>query len=120
MCESILVVEDNNDLLLLFRLVLESAGYKVTTVDNGQDALDSIEKVQPQLILMDVMMPKISGLEVARQIKEELSYQGLPILLVSGVDHLKQEQLDNSKADDILYKPFDLNDLILRVAELIA
>jgi CheY-like chemotaxis protein len=120
MCESILVVEDNNDLLLLFRLVLESAGYKVTTVDNGQDALNFLETIQPRLVLMDIMMPKISGLEVARQIKEKLNYQALPILLVSGVDHLKQEQLDNSKADDIIYKPFDLDILISRVAELIA
>jgi CheY-like chemotaxis protein len=120
MCESILVVEDNNDLLLLFRLVLESAGYKVTTVDNGQDALNFLETIQPRLVLMDIMMPKISGLEVARQIKEKLNYQALPILLVSGVDHLKEEQLDDSKADDIIYKPFDLDILISRVAELIA
>ncbi|MGL5075609.1 MAG: response regulator [Waterburya sp.] len=120
MCESILVVEDNNDLLLLFRLVLESEGYKVTTVDNGHDALNFLETVQPRLVLMDIMMPKISGLEVARQIKEKLNYQSLPILLVSGVDHLKDEQLDDSKADDIIYKPFDLDILISRVAELIA
>jgi CheY-like chemotaxis protein len=120
MCESILVVEDNNDLLLLFRLVLESAGYKVTTVNNGQDALNFLETVQPHLILMDVMMPKISGLEVARQIKEQLNYQSLPILLVSGVDRLKEKQLDDSKADDIIYKPFDLDYLISRVGELIS
>ncbi|MGL5939778.1 MAG: response regulator [Waterburya sp.] len=120
MCKSILVVEDNNDLLLLFRLVLESAGYKVTTVDNGQDALNFLETVQPRLVLMDIMMPKISGLEVARQIKEKLNYQSLPILLVSGIDHLKDEQLNDSKANDIIYKPFDLDILISRVAELIA
>lgn len=63
----------------------------------------------------------VSFIDVTRyQIKEKFNYQSLPILLVSGVDRLKEEQLDDSKADDIIYKPFDLDILISRVAELIA
>lgn len=120
MCKSILVVEDNDDLLLLFRLVLESAGYQVETVDNGQDALNVLGKLRPKLILMDVMMPKISGLEVARKIKDQLGFHSLPILLVSGIDQIREEQLVNSRADGILYKPFDLDDLTSRVQGLIS
>nr|MDJ0572191.1 response regulator [Pleurocapsa sp. MO_192.B19] len=116
--QSILVVEDNDDLLLLLRLILESAGYQVETVDNGRDALAHIEQYKPQLILMDIMMPEISGLQVAREIKEQPDYKALPILLVSAVDHLKDEQLFKSKADGIIYKPFDLDDLVSRVAQL--
>lgn len=118
MSNPILVVEDNEDLLVLFKLVLESAGYQVATADNGTDALKYIDKIQPQMILMDIMMPEISGLQVARNIKQRKDYRSLPILLVSALDRLEDEQLQNSKADDILYKPFDLDDLIFKVEQL--
>lgn len=118
MSNSILVVEDNDDLLVLFKLILESAGYKVETASDGKEALDCLEHTLPQLILMDVMMPGISGLQVTRTIKEQSDYQSLPVILVSAIDCLKDEQLSKSKADDIIYKPFDLDDLLSRVAEL--
>ena len=118
MSESILVVEDNQDLSLLFKLVLESAGYQVATLDDGRDALAQVEKIQPQLVLMDIMMPETNGLQVSRHIKEQYNYQSLPILLVSALDCLQQEQLDRSKADDIIYKPFDLDYLISKVKQM--
>ena len=120
MSNSILVVEDNEDLMVLFQLVLESAGYKVTAVSNGKDALDYLGDVQPQLILMDIMMPGVSGLEITRKIKDESDYRSLPVVLVSAIDCLRDEQLLSSKADDIIYKPFDINDLIGKVDQLIA
>lgn len=91
MSESILVVEDNDDLSLLFKLVLESAGYHVATLDDGRDALAQVEKLQPQLVLMDIMMPETNGLQVSRHIKEKSDYQSLPILLVSALDCLQKE-----------------------------
>ncbi|MGF1589335.1 MAG: response regulator [Pleurocapsa sp.] len=118
MSESILVVEDNSDILLLLKLVLESAGYQVATLDNGRDALTQLETIRPQLIVMDIMMPEINGLQVSRQIKEKPDYQSLPILLVSAVDRLQEEQFSQSKADAIIYKPFDLEHLIDKVNEL--
>lgn len=116
----ILVVEDNKDLSLLFRLSLESAGYQVKTVDNGNDALKHIDAIQPQLVLLDIMMPEISGLEVARKIKQRENYECLPILLTSALDRLQDDRLHESQADGILYKPFDIDELIQRVDSLIA
>ena len=118
MSNTILVVEDNEDLSLLFKLVLESVGYQVATVNNGSDALKYVEQATPQLILMDIMMPEISGLQVSRNIKQKQNHESLPILLVSAVDRLKEEQFNDSKADGVLYKPFDLDDLIVRVDSL--
>ena len=118
MSESILVVEDNNDLSLLFKLVLESAGYQVATLDDGRDALAEVEKINPQLVLMDIMMPETNGLQVSRHIKEQSNYQSLPILLVSALDCLQQEQIDKSKADGIIYKPFDLDYFISKVKQM--
>jgi CheY-like chemotaxis protein len=119
MSSPILVVEDNEDLSVLFQLVLESAGYQVATVNNGQDALRYLETEQPQLILMDIMMPGMSGLQVTHTIKEQSNYHALPVILVSAVDRLKDEQLHHSKADDIIYKPFDVDYLIAKVNDLI-
>ena len=115
----ILVVEDNSDLLILFKLVLELAGYKVATVDNGYDALKYVEENQPPLVLMDIMMPEISGLQVAKNIKQQQNYESLPILLVSAIDRLQDKELHDSKANDIIYKPFDLDDLIYKVDSLL-
>jgi len=118
MSNSILIVEDNDDLQLLFQLVLESEGYEVNITDNGIDALEFLETVRPQLILMDIMMPGMNGIEVARSIKQKQDYESLPILLVSAVDRLQEQQLDYSKASDILYKPFNLDDLVSKVCQL--
>lgn len=118
MSESILVVEDNSDILLLLKLVLESAGYQVITLEDGKEALTQLETIRPRLIVMDIMMPEISGLQVSRQIKEKPHYQSLPILLVSALDRLQEDQFFHSKADAIIYKPFDLDHLIEKVSEL--
>ncbi len=118
MTNSILVVEDNDDLQVLFRLVLESEGYQVAVADNGQDALKLLEETQPQLVLMDIMMPGTSGIEVSRSIKQQQNYETLPILLVSAVDRLKEQQLNYSQANGVLYKPFNLDDLLNKVEQL--
>lgn len=119
MCKPILVVEDSEDLSLLMKLTLESVGYEVETASSGQEAISSIFEVQPLLVLMDIMMPNTDGLEVSRSIKDDWANQDLPILLVSAIDRLEDQQLKTSKADGILYKPFNLDDLISRVGELV-
>lgn len=119
MSSPILVVEDNEDLLLLFKLVLESAGYQVATTNDGVNALAKIDRVQPQLILMDIMMPEISGIEVARTLKQTKGYESTPILLVSAIDHLEDKQLKKTQADGIIYKPFDLDELICKIDNLV-
>ena len=120
MSDSILVVEDNDDLLLLLKLVLESVGYSVTTANSGKDALKCLESIEPQLILMDIMMPKVSGIELSRDIKQMPNHASLPIMLVSAIDRLKEKQLTESRADAIIYKPFDIDDLVLRVRDLLS
>lgn len=119
MSKPILVVEDSEDISLLIKLTLESAGYEVETATSGQEAISTVFEVQPQLILMDIMMPDVDGLQVSRSIKEDWAEWNLPILLVSAIDRLEDKQLKNSKADGILYKPFNLDDLISRVEELV-
>ncbi|MEL6578136.1 MAG: response regulator [Cyanobacteria bacterium J06621_12] len=115
MTHSILVVEDNSDLQLLFKLLLESEGYEVTIAHNGREALTFLESMQPELILMDIMMPGVNGLEISHRIKQK--DQSLPIILISAIDRLQEQQLNYSKANDILYKPFNLDDLVNKVKQ---
>ena len=118
MTNPVLVVEDNDDIQVLFRLVLESEGYEVRVVDNSKDALQYLESHQPQLILMDIMMPGSNGIELSHTIKQDLGFQSLPILLVSAIDRIKTQEMNYSRANDIIYTPFDLDDLVGRVEEL--
>ena len=118
MTKSILVVEDNDDLQILFQLLLESEGYEVTIANNGSEAVEMVEQKSPQLVLMDIMMPGSNGLDVARNIKQRANYQNLPIVLVSAIDRLEERQLHYSKANDIIYKPFNLDDLVDKVSRL--
>lgn len=115
MSDPIFVVEDNDDLLLLFRLVLESAGYQVLAFDNGRDALEHLEYVKPQLVLMDIMMPEMSGLQLATAIRQQEYGEHLPIVFVSAIDRLKDELLQKSQANGIIYKPFNIDDLLIQV-----
>ena len=115
----ILLVDDEPDILEIVGYNLRNEGYEVHLASNGADAVRTAKKVTPHLILLDIMMPEISGLQVSRTIKEESGYQSLPIILVSAIDRLKDEQLKSSKADDIIYKPFDMDNLLLKVAELV-
>jgi len=115
MTHSILVVEENSDLQLLFKLLLESEGYEVTIAHNGREALTFLESMQPELILMDIMMPGVNGLEISHRIKQK--DQSLPIILISAIDRLQEQQLNYSKANDILYKPFNLDDLVNKVKQ---
>ncbi|WP_019503485.1 PleD family two-component system response regulator [Pleurocapsa sp. PCC 7319] len=120
MINSILVVEDNEELQLLYKLVLELAGYQVATVNNEINILDFVEKIRPQLILMDTMMSGINGLQISRKIKENFDNRSLPVLLVSAINGIKDRQLADSKADSIIYKPFNPNDLTSQVKKLIS
>ena len=82
----ILVVEDNEDLLEVFRWVLESAGYTVSTAVNGEAALACVRGAQrPRLVLLDLTLPDMSGLELVARLKAEPALADIPIVVVSGL-----------------------------------
>lgn len=115
--DRILVVDDNSDNLLLIQTILEDDGYDVVVADDGERALEQLDQVQPDLILLDVMMPGIDGYEVTRQIRQHQKLASIPILLITA--HRKTDILENSERDidvnDFIHKPIDLDDLLMRV-----
>jgi len=105
--KKILVVEDEESLLKLESILLTSKGYEVRGVANGQEALDAIAEDPPDLVLLDIMLPKIDGFEVCRQIKEKEPTKHIPVIMLTA----KKSREDMARgekvgADWYITKPF--------------
>lgn len=115
---SILVVEDDLALQRMMCAFLGVNGYQTITAMNGEDALNAIEKVMPDLVIADVMMPVMDGWELTRELRS--SYPRLPIMLVTARSTLEDKRQGfTSGADDYLTKPVDLDELLLHVEALL-
>lgn len=119
MSKSVLVVDDYADILYLFKLCLESEGYEVKQASNGKEALEMVQEINPELLVLDVMMPDTDGLEVTRKIRSQPSLSTMPILLVSANYDISQDCAYDNGANDILYKPFHLENFFDKVKSLI-
>jgi two-component system phosphate regulon response regulator PhoB len=112
----ILVVDDEQDLVSLLDYNLQQAGFTTTIARNGEAALASARKKRPDLVVLDLMLPDISGTEVCRQMKADDKLRGVPILMLTAkadeVDRIVGFELG---ADDYVTKPFSVRELILRV-----
>ncbi|MGD1864100.1 MAG: response regulator [Phormidesmis sp.] len=114
----LLAVDDLPDNLFLVQAILnEENGYEVACADNGQAALDMIESSPPELILLDVMMPGMTGYEVTRQVRQNPKLPHIPILLVTAHEEITQQKAREAGADGIIRKPFDIKHLLDRVEE---
>ncbi|HMP74551.1 MAG TPA: response regulator transcription factor [Kiritimatiellia bacterium] len=114
--ENILVVEDEEDIQELIRFNLVKEGYDVACVDNGEDALKYCKKQLPDLILLDIMLPGIDGLEVCRMLKRDERTQDIPVVLITA----KGEEADivaglELGAEDYIPKPFSPRIVIARI-----
>jgi two-component system response regulator MprA len=114
---AILVVEDDRRMAAFLDRALTYAGYKVALADDGESALLSAESTAPDVVVLDVMLPGIDGLEVARRLR---SGSGVPILMLTAREGLDDriEGLD-AGADDYLAKPFALQELLARLRALL-
>lgn len=117
----ILVAEDERDIRELINFTLMFAGHKVTQAANGAEALELAAQVRPDLIMMDVRMPKMTGYEACRQMKlnEELRHIPVVFLSAKGQDEEVQTGLDAGAVAYIL-KPFAPEDLTRRIAEILS
>lgn len=116
----VLVVDDEPEILQLVGPVLQREGYEVYEADNGDDALQAIEGLRPQIVVLDVMMPGMSGWEVCRYVRSHPDLEGVRILMATGIG--EQTNAATSPlygADDYIDKPFRLDELVRRVDELV-
>jgi len=112
----ILVSEDNPDIRKILVMRLEINGYDVIQAQDGEEAIDKIKKEAPDLVILDLMMPKISGFEVCRMIKFDEKYKDIPIIVLSALDQqADREKAIEGGADAYFIKPFDLELLLNKI-----
>ena len=114
----ILIAEDDRELRQLFAHVLTKNGYTVLGVSNGEEALDALEQSYYDLIISDIMMPKMDGYELVRSIRE--SGSSIPIMMITAKDAFDDMRLGFlSGSDDYMVKPINIGEMVLRVSALL-
>ncbi|HEY9668361.1 MAG TPA: response regulator [Coleofasciculaceae cyanobacterium] len=112
-------MDDVAENLMLLEALLEAEDYEVDKAENGKLALAKIETFKPDLVLLDVMMPGMSGLEVTRYIRQNDLFSNIPIMLLTAHDEVSLELVMNAKfniqAEDLIRKPFDFDKLLARI-----
>jgi two-component system alkaline phosphatase synthesis response regulator PhoP len=112
----ILVVDDEVDLVETIRFPLEMEGFNVLVSYNGEDALNQARKENPDLILLDLMLPKLDGYKVCRLLKFDERYKHIPILMLTAKTQEKDKLLGKETgADEYITKPFDIDELMKKV-----
>ncbi|MBZ0256878.1 response regulator, partial [bacterium] len=116
----ILVVDDNKSICLAIQDLLESEGYRVDCIHDGKACLDFVTKITPDLIILDVLMPDVSGIEVCRQLKENLKTMSVPVIFVTGqYDYESRILCKKAGGDEFLNKPVDATELLIRTKNLL-
>lgn len=116
----ILIAEDDPHIQLLIQRKLETAGYKVRTTPDGEEALRMALAERPRIMLLDVMLPGLTGLEVCHRIKQQLGREAPPVIIISARG--QQSDVDAGElagADDYLIKPFSPRDLLDHVENIL-
>jgi len=116
----ILVVDDVAVNVQLLTTYLISVGYDVFTARDGQEALDKVSETQPDLILLDVMMPKLNGFEVCERLKSDPTTKIIPVIMVTALNEIEDKiKATEAGADDFVSKPFNKLELLTRVKSLL-
>ena len=114
--ERVLIVDDDPDILRLVRYNLMQAGFDVVTAEDGRKALESVQKHPPDLIILDLMLPDVDGMEVCRTLRQRENSRRIPVVMLTA----RGEEIDRVVgfelgADDYVMKPFSPRELVLRV-----
>lgn len=118
---SVLIADDDTDIRDLVQFKLEQAGFEVTAVDNGLAALSAARRDPPDLVVLDVMMPGMSGIDVCQELRRDQHTAGLPIILLTARAQEGDVEIGfGVGADDYIVKPFSPRELLNRVEAVLA
>lgn len=115
----ILIVDDSPEILSITEAILSSAGYETIAYTNGLIALQIMDLLPPDLIILDITMPQIDGYEMTRQIRNNSAWDSIPILLFSALDRSQVVLGLECGANDILGKPVSIDELLAKVSLLL-
>jgi DNA-binding response OmpR family regulator len=121
MANKVLIVEDDLPTVELLKFTLQSEGFETPVAYDGVAALRTVEKENPDLILLDVMIPGVDGFEVCQLLKHNIKFMNTPIIMVTAKVRKEDRMLGFEKgADDYISKPFDPIELVARIKKLLA
>jgi len=116
MKEKIVIVEDEKDIVKMLEYNLKKEGYRVFSVRDGEDALDSANREHPDLIILDLMLPGMDGLEVCKELKKETKTASIPVIMLTAKSQESDKVIGlELGADDYVTKPFSPRELIARI-----
>jgi CheY-like chemotaxis protein len=120
MTHTVLVVDDEPNIVLSLKFLISQQGYEVRTAASGEEALEALAEQIPDLILLDVMMPRPDGYEVCQKIRSTPEWKDIPVIMLTakGRDVEKQKGFAMG-ADDYITKPFSTQELVVKVREMI-
>jgi CheY-like chemotaxis protein len=117
----ILIVDDYPDALDIWALYLRSMGYRVSTASDGAEALAQAERLLPDLIVLDLELPRVSGFDVARQLRVNPDTQTIPLIAATGYSHVRQlDRARDAGFDQIVIKPCDPDQLVEEIERLLS
>jgi len=117
--KKVLVVDDEHDFLSLMDFFLTIEGFDVQTVCDGQEAIEAVEKRRPDLILLDVIMPRMDGYEALHSLRSNAETRDIPVIMLSILDK-SERKTEELNVTDYLVKPFSTTDLIQKIRTTLA
>ena len=115
MSKKIMIIDDEQNSLILSKAILASAGYEVITESDSTKAYDTVKQQKPDLILMDIVMPEVNGVELAVKIEEDPELKDVHIFALTGMPMIN----DNNKKyfEHIIHKPYHMDDLLKMMSD---
>lgn len=118
MSKRILIVDDEQDIVESLKFVLEVANFTCYCAYNGEDGLRMAKEIVPDLIILDVMMPKMNGYKISRLLKYDNKYKNIPILMCTARSQEEDKLIgEETGADEYITKPFELDEVVRKVEE---
>ena len=114
--KKILIVDDETDIIEILQFVLEAEGYECITATDGEEGLKLAKEASPDLIILDVMMPKINGYKISRLLKYDSKYKNIPILMITARSQEEDRVIgEETGADEYITKPFKVDYVVEKV-----
>ena len=117
MASKILVIDDNSDTRELLHLYFTRAGFDVITAVDGRDGLDRTQAAQPDLIITDLTMPNMDGIEMMKHLRSDPQTADIPVIVITAYGSASRDQLAEARVERVVYKPFDFEGLIQIIRE---
>ena len=120
MSKRILIIEDELDLIQALKLRLEANGYEISEALDGQEGLNKAREEKPDLVILDIRLPKLDGFKVCRMLKFDEKYQKIPIIMLTArIQQADIQQGIEAGADAYITKPYKAADLLKKIKELL-